>query len=155
MTWFIILALLIIGLVLLIIEVVFIPGTTVVGILGIVFSIVGVVVSYQNFGSTVGFYVLLTTLITTAVSLYFSFKSSSWGAFALKSSLTSKVNEGLNADLKVGDLGETLSALRPFGKAQFGELIVEVRSIGSYAEPKSKVKIIQIEGTQIIVDIII
>jgi membrane-bound ClpP family serine protease len=154
MAWFIIISLLLIGLVLLIIEVVFVPGTTVIGILGVIFSIVGVVMTYENFGSTVGFYVLLSTLVVTLVGLFISFKSGVWSKFSNKSSINSRVNEGILAHLKVGDLGVTLSALRPFGKAEFGTTVAEVRSIGSFVEPRSKVKIIQIEGNQIIVDII-
>lgn len=154
MAWLVIISFLSIGLILLIVEVVFIPGTTVVGILGIIFSIVGVIVCYQNFGSTIGFYVMLGTLLSTGVALYFSFKSDAWSSFALKSAIKSKVNQGIADQLRVGDLGETQSALRPFGKAQFGDLVIEVRSIGAYAEPRTKIKIIQIEGNQIIVDVI-
>jgi membrane-bound ClpP family serine protease len=154
MIWFIIIALLLIGLVLLVVEVVFIPGTTVVGILGIVFSIIGVVLSYNHFGNGVGFYILLTTLGGTLVALFFSFRAGAWNKFSLKSSIKGKVNEGTQSHLRVGDVGETVSALRPSGKAVFGESIFEVRSTGSYAEPKSKVRIIQIESNQIVVELI-
>lgn len=152
MTWFIIISLLLIGLILLVVEVVFIPGTTVVGILGVIFSIVGVVISYESFGSDVGFYVLLATLLTTGIGLFFSFRSGAWNRFSNHSSINSKVNEGALVHLKVGDLGETVSALRPFGKAIFGETVVEVRSMGKFMEPKTQVKIIQIESTTIFVD---
>ena len=74
MVWLIILSFLVVGLVLLIVEVVFIPGTTVVGILGVICSIVGVMMTYSHFGNTVGFYVLLSTLVTTGVALFYSFK---------------------------------------------------------------------------------
>jgi membrane-bound ClpP family serine protease len=154
MVWFIVISLLIIGLILLIVEVVFIPGTTVVGILGVAFSIVGVLMSYHHFGNTVGFYILLTSLVATAIALYYSFKSGAWNKFSNKSTMESKVNEGTQSHLRVGDVGKTLSALRPFGKAAFGSSIVEVRSVGMYAEPGMDVRIMQIEGNQIIVDII-
>ena len=154
MLWFIIISLLILGLFLLVIEVVFIPGTTVVGILGIVSSIAGVVVAYSNFGNTTGFYVLLSALVGTGVALYFSFKSEAWTRFSNKSSIRGKVNEGTITHLKVGDTGESISALRPFGKAEFGGTVVEVRSAGNYAEPRSKVRIARIEGNQILVEII-
>jgi membrane-bound ClpP family serine protease len=154
MVLFIIISLLVLGLVLLIVEVVFIPGTTVVGLLGIALSVAGVLLAYQNFGKTVGFYVMLATLIATGIGLYLSFKSGAWRRFANKSAIESRVNEGSITHLKVGDTGETLSALRPFGKAEFGSSIVEVRSAGNYAEPKSKVRIVQIEAHQIIVEII-
>jgi membrane-bound ClpP family serine protease len=150
--WIIIIAVLIIGLALIILELVFIPGTTVVGLLGLVFTIVGIVITYNHFGSDVGLWVLLITLTITAISLFYSFKSGSWSKFSLKSSINSKVNEGSTSLLQVGDEGITLSALRPMGKAEFNEKIFEVSSQGNFIEPKQKIKIIQISSQQIIVE---
>lgn len=154
MLWFIIISLLILGLALLVIEVIFIPGTTVVGILGVVSSITGVIMAYSNFGNTIGFYVLLSSLMATGIALYFSFKSDAWTRFSNRSAMSGKVNEGAMTNLKVGDTGEAISALRPFGKADFGGTVVEVRSAGNYAEPRSKIRIVRIDGTQILVEII-
>ena len=154
MLWFIIISLLVLGLALLVIEVVFIPGTTVVGILGVISSIVGVVMAYNNFGNTIGFYVLLSSLIATGIALYFSFKSGAWTRFSNKSSISGKVNEGTISHLKVGDIGVSISALRPFGKAEFHGTIVEARSAGNYVEPQSKIRIVRIDGNQVLVDII-
>jgi membrane-bound ClpP family serine protease len=154
MIWFIIISLLVIGLALLIAEVIFIPGTTIVGILGVIFSIAGVLMSYDHFGSSVGFYVLLGTLIATAVALFFSFRSGAWTRFSLKSSIRGKVNEGITGELKPGDEGIALSALRPSGKAEFKDRIVEVRTDGRYAEAQSKVRIVQIDSNQILVELI-
>jgi membrane-bound ClpP family serine protease len=148
----IILSLLILGLVLLIVEVIFIPGTTVVGILGIVFSTVGVIVSYKHYGDEVGFYVLLSTLLATAITLFYSFKTGAWNRFSLKSSIKGKVNEGITDTLKIGDEGVTTSSLRPSGKAEFHDQIFEVRSLGQYIPPNVKIRIIQMELHQIIVE---
>src|SRR5687768_11921605 len=93
--WIIIIALLTIGIGLIIVELVFIPGTTVVGLLGLIFSIVGIVISYNYFGNDVGFYILIGTLVTTLIALFYSFRSGAWTRFSLKSSMDSKVNEGM------------------------------------------------------------
>src|SRR5687768_1959980 len=103
--WIVIISLLLIGLVLLVVEVVFIPGTTVVGLLGVGFSVVGVIAGYKQFGETTGFYILMSTLVITAIGLFFSFRSGMWNKFSLASTITSKVNEGKNAALTVGDIG--------------------------------------------------
>src|SRR5690349_4595871 len=109
--WIIIIALLAIGLALIIAEIVFIPGTTLVGVLGLVFSVAGIVISYQYFGSEVGLYILIGMGLVTAGSLYYSFKSGAWSRFSLKSSNNAKVNEGLVSELTIGDEGKTLSTL--------------------------------------------
>lgn len=149
--WIIILSLLIIGLVLIIVEVVFIPGTTVVGILGLIFSGVGIIVTYRHFGDDAGFYVLLGSLSATAVALFYSFKSGAWQRYSLKSSMKSRVNEGLTDTVKVGDEGVTTSTLRPSGKAEINGQIFEVRTYGEYVKPGQHIRVVQIELHQIFV----
>jgi membrane-bound ClpP family serine protease len=150
--WIIILALLLIGIALIIVEIIFIPGTTVVGLLGVVFTITGVVVSYGHFGNQIGFYILIAVLITTGVSVYFSFRSGAWSKFSLKSSINSKVNEGELESIHVGDEGVTISTLRPVGKASFREKVLEVKTSGNYLDQGQRVKIILIQANQIFVE---
>lgn len=150
--WIIIISLIIIGLVLFVVEVIFIPGTTVVGILGLVFMAVGVVVSYRHFGSDIGLYVLVGSAIGTLAALIYSFRSGAWERYSLKDSISSKVNEGLTDKLAVGDEGITVSTLRPSGKAEFKNELFEVRTSGHYIQPATRVRIISIEGMQIVVE---
>jgi len=150
--WIIVLSLLLIGLMLIIVELVFIPGTTVVGLLGLVFAIVGVVISYSHFGNDIGFYILLSTLAATLLALFYSFRSGAWSKFSLKSSINSKVNEGIMASVQIGDEGITVSTLRPMGKAEFNSKTFEVKTSGNYIERGEKVKITQIESHQIVVE---
>lgn len=150
--WIIIIALLAIGLALVIAELVFIPGTTIVGVLGLVFSIAGIVICYKHFGSDTGFYILMGMLLTTALAIVYSFRSNSWSKFSLKTSMNSRVNEGMLAALNVGDQGKTISTLRPFGKAEFGLAQFEVKTMGDYIEPGQSIRIKQINSHQIIVE---
>lgn len=150
--WVIIIALLTIGLGLIIIELVFIPGTTVVGLLGLIFTIVGIVISYRHFGDNVGLYILLGTSATALITLFISFRSGAWARFSHKSSIDSKVNEDMLRALNVGDEGTTRSDLRPIGTAEFGEKNFEVRTTGSFLETGTRVKIVRIQSHQIIVE---
>ena len=150
--WIIIIALLLIGLTLILVELIFIPGTTVVGLLGVVFAIVGIVVSYQHFGSTVGLYVLIGMSTVTLAGLFYSFRSGVWSRFSLKSSIGSKVNEGTLSSIHVGDEGITLSSLRPVGKAEFHETAFEVKTSGGYLTSGQRVRITQIASHQIVVE---
>lgn len=150
--WIVILTLLSLGLTLLIAELIFIPGTTIVGLLGVIFTIAGVCVSYNHFGKQTGLYTLLATLTITLVTLFISFRSGAWSRFALKGTSGSKVNEGLIQTLQVGDEGITSSTLRPIGKAEFNNKIVEVKTLGYYLEQGRRVKITNIHIHQIIVE---
>jgi membrane-bound ClpP family serine protease len=150
--WIIILTLLLIGLMLVVVELVFIPGTTIVGLLGAVFVIAGVFIGYRHFGDTAGNYILLGVSVTLIITLVYSFRSSAWTKFALKTSMDSKVNEGLTDTLKVGDEGKTISTLRPGGRAEFNDQQYEVRTLGSYVEQNTSVKIIQLDLNTIVVE---
>ncbi|WP_276367109.1 NfeD family protein [Chryseolinea sp. H1M3-3] len=149
--WIIIISLLAIGLGLIIVELVFIPGTTVVGLLGLIFTVVGIVISYRHFGNNIGLYILIGTSVMTLAALFFSFRSGAWARFSHKSSIESKVNEGMLNTLNIGDEGITRSALRPVGTAEFGNQNYEVRTTGAFVDSGTRVKIIHIQSNQIIV----
>lgn len=150
--WLVVAALILAGLALIIVEVVFIPGTTVVGLLGLVFTIVGIAFSYSYFGNEVGFYVLLGTGIVSAGALYFSFRKGAWNTFSNKSSIDSKVNEGITEVLTPGEEGVSISALRPIGSAEFKGKIFEVKTTGDYLANGIKVRIVKIQSNEIVVE---
>jgi membrane-bound ClpP family serine protease len=150
--WILIVALLVIGLLLIIAELVFIPGTTVVGLLGLVIAGVGIVISYKHFGDTIGLYILLGASVTTLFTLVYSFRSNSWSKFSLKTAIDSKVNEGLLTSLVIGEEGKTTSTLRPIGKAEFQNKQFEVKTTGDYLEAGARIRIAKIQSNQITVE---
>jgi membrane-bound ClpP family serine protease len=149
--WIFIIALLLIGLALIVVEVVFVPGTTLVGIIGVVFLGAAIMSSYRNFGTETGHYVLVGTAVATAVTLFFSFRSEAWSRFANKSAIKSKVNEGLTANLSLGQEGVAVSTLKPIGKVRFNGGEFEVRTLGDYVDVGTKVAIVHLQENQIIV----
>ncbi len=150
--WLIIAALILAGIVLIIAEVVFIPGTTVVGLLGAIFIVAGVVFAYKQYDNQIGFYVLLGTGVITGVALYLSFRNGAWNKVSNKSAIKSKVNEGMTAHLNEGEEGVTVSALRPMGSADFNGKIFEVKTTGEYVANAIRIKIIKIRVNDILVE---
>lgn len=150
--WLLIAALILVGLALIIVEIVFIPGTTVVGFLGLLFTAAGVFFSYRQYGNDVGFYVMLGTALASAAALYFSFRKGAWDKVSNKSVIDSKVNEGIATHLVEGEEGITVSALRPIGSAEFQGKIFEVKTAGEYVSNAIKVKIIKIRINDILVE---
>lgn len=151
--WIVIALLILVGIVLLIVEVIFIPGTTIVGIFGLLLAIAGIVFGYADYGSTIGTYILLATGLVTALLLYLSFRSGAWKRFALNTAIDSKFNEGLSANFQIGEEGLAVSALRPIGKAEFSGKQVEVSSAdGSYVDTGAKVRIKEVSDSAIIVE---
>jgi membrane-bound ClpP family serine protease len=150
--WLVISALILAGLLLIIAEIVFIPGTTVVGLLGVIFTIVGIVFSYKHYGSETGFYVLMGTTLAAAGTLYLSFRKGAWDKFSHQSSIDSKVNEGLADHLAPGEEGLAISALRPMGSAEFNGKIFEVKTNGEFVDNGVKVRILKIRSNDILVE---
>lgn len=144
--------LILVGIVLLIAEIIFIPGTTVVGILGAVFMMAGIVFTYGHFGQDTGYKVLIATGIATAVLLYIAFKKGAWSRFSLQDTSHAKVNEGLTQALAAGDEGTAVSALRPMGTAEFKDKVFEVKTNGDYLAAGSRVRIVQIQANEILVE---
>ena len=151
--WIIIISLILAGIVLILVEIIFIPGTTVIGILGILAGSYGVYMGYNTFGNSTGHMILFGSLVAALAVTVFAFRSGSWKRFALEGSIKSKVNENLTAQLKVGKEGVTVSSLKPIGKALFDDKEYEVTSLGAFIEEKSPVKIIKIDRNKIIVEL--
>jgi len=53
--------------------------------------------------------------------------------------------------VKIGDIGEVISTLRPTGKVKFGDCIVDCVAEGAFLKKGRKVKIIEIHGNRVVV----
>ena len=152
MEWLVVGSLITFGLILIVVEVLFVPGTTIVGILGFIFEIGGIYLAYEYFGETTGTIVLGSAFIISSGCIILSFKSGLWKKLSLKGEHTSKVNEGKTSDLFVGLEGITLSSLKPIGKALFNEKEYEVKTFGKFLYNDEKIAIVKLENNTIIVE---
>ncbi|MEQ9230940.1 MAG: hypothetical protein RIF46_09655, partial [Cyclobacteriaceae bacterium] len=75
MEWLPIAIFVLLGLVLIIVEIIFVPGTTVVGIAGFLSMGFGIYKAYEVFGNTVGTLTLIGSLIVSALFIYISFRN--------------------------------------------------------------------------------
>lgn len=151
MDWLPIAAFILIGLVLIIVEIIFVPGTTVVGIAGFLSMGYGIYQSYSLYGNSVGTLTLVASLLVSGLLIYMSFRNRSWERFSLKSEMTSKVNESFDLELQPGDKGRSVSSLKPIGKALFHDEEVEVRSNGGFVEENQEIEVLRVEGKNIFV----
>jgi membrane-bound ClpP family serine protease len=152
--WTIVVALVLIGLLLVIVEVIFIPGTTFVGVAGFASLVIGIILSFKYFGAETGWTTLGGSTAATGLLFYIAFKTNVWKRFALRDSISSKMNELEVLKFTIGLEGVATSALRPGGKGEFGPDTVEVRTGGEYVEAGSRIRIVRIIHNQIIVEII-
>src|SRR5690348_7519523 len=111
MEWLTVISLILIGIVLIIVEIIFIPGTTVVGIIGGILTVVGIIFAFSYFGDTTGWIITGSTAVLSGGAFYWSLRSGAWDRFSLKSTIDSRVNVIDTETLKVGEEGKAISAL--------------------------------------------
>lgn len=140
MIWLVI-ALILVGLLFLLLEILVFPGQAVAGIIGIVLLIIGIWQTYIIVGTTAGHWVLGSTLAASILLIIVALRSKTWQRIMLSDNIKGKVNI-VDANLvKEGDSGKTISRLNPAGKAIINDEYYEVHTKGEYVD----------QGTEIIV----
>ncbi|ARS37161.1 NfeD family protein [Pontibacter actiniarum] len=152
--WTTVILLIGIGLLLIVVEFIFVPGTTIVGILGLILTAIGVWIGYAALGTETGHLILGGTVLIGGLAFFYSFQSNSWARFALKDQNKSRVNEEHQHTLELGQEGRTVSALRPQGTALFAERHYEVQTQGEYITPNTAIRIIRLNQNKITVEAI-
>lgn len=152
MSWLlIVIALIILGILLLMLEIFVLPGTTVAGIAGTILIIYAIWKSYSVLGSTNGTLVLISTLVLLGVFAYLTYRFGNWKKVALKTSLDGKVNENELDNINVGDEGVAVSRLAPSGKALINDIICEVHTYNEFIDQDTEIKVINKEDNKIYV----
>ncbi len=147
-----IILLVLLGIVLLIVEFLIVPGVTVAGIGGLLSIITAIFYGYHSLGTTEGNYILLGTIVLTVSLLLFALKSGTWKVAMLNKNIDSHVDYGLEShEINIGDKGEAMTRLNPIGKVMVNGKVVEGKSLSGYIKEKTKVEVVKIESTNILV----
>jgi len=141
-----------IGLLLIIAELIFVPGTTFVGVIGLLCTIIGIFLVFADYGDTAGYWTIAGTLLFTIIAIVYSFRSNSWDRFSLKSTNKSKVNDNQILNFQAGETGKTISDLKPVGKAEIFGKIYEVRSKGDWIGAGQQITVTKIDQKRIFVE---
>ena len=147
----------VVGIGLLVLEA-FMPGFGLPGISGIVMEIVAVVLTWVNHGpvAALGLTIIVLSLIAIAISM--SLRSATRGRLS-RSKIILKERESNEAgyrsaeDMQVflGKEGETTTVCRPTGMAEFDGVKLNVVSEGEFLPAGTRVRIVQVEGSRIVV----
>ncbi|MDR2474995.1 MAG: hypothetical protein LBD45_03975 [Bacteroidales bacterium] len=150
---FIILLLMGIAIGLIVIEIFFLPGTTLAGIAGGIFAVVGIWYAYSQVGSMGGHITLAVSVVAFGAAFIWFIKSNALNKIALNEEVVSSV-ESLNREkIKVGDEGLTLSRLNPMGKARINGETVEVKSTGDFIDQNKTVVVLKVFTTNALVEL--
>lgn len=143
--------LLVLGIILILIETLFIPGTTIFGILGIISIFSSDYLSYVYFGTEFAIiYSIINSIVCLGIIIY-SLKSNTWVRISLKKVHQERVDKNRYENLKVDDIGLSTSSLKPYGKGRFNNKTYEVKSSENFIDEGKKIKIINILQDKILV----
>ncbi len=151
MVWLIVVSLILAGIVFLLLEILVVPGATVVGLLGVVLVVAGNVISFNNYGTETGVITILLTLVVSMVSIGIALRSRTWKRAMHSSALEGRVNV-IEADKVLkGDEGISITRLNPMGKALIKEDYYEVSSKDNLIPENTPIEVVKVEGNKIIV----
>lgn len=151
MTWTLIAVLILIGLLFIVLEILVIPGQGVFGIIGLIVMAIGIYQTYKVYDNTAGHIVLASSFGLSVISLVISLRSKTWKKMMLSSKINSKVNIIDEQNIKIGDIGKSISRLAPSGKALINNEYYEVRTNGEFVDQSKEIEVIEIEYNKIIV----
>lgn len=156
MSWLLpIIICMLVGIVLLAVEV-FMPGFGVPGISGLTLLVIGVVITWVNYGALVGLGMTVAVLALLGITVSISLKSAKNGRLAKSLVLQDEVDiekaDERDMQMFVGEVGTTLTPLRPVGSAEFACGKLSVSSDGEFIEKGTGVRIMRIVGTTILVE---
>lgn len=152
MDWLTVVLLLLFGLLFLVVEVLFIPGTTLVGLVGFALLVAGVWLGYRDLGTTIGHYTLIFSVVAAGLMLYVGLRPKNLHRFALTNVNDSHVRDVRRPDVQPGTTGRALSALRPAGTVLFGEDRREATTRGEFLDAGTPVRVLRIEQNRIVVE---
>ncbi len=148
----IIILLVVLGIVLLLVEFLVVPGVTIAGIAGTLLIIGGVIAAYIYQETKVANYIALGSGISTIIIFAFAFRTKTWQNVGLKANIDGHSGEDVSDFFQVGDEGEAVSRLTPIGKVQIKDQLVEARSLGGIIYPGTKIKIVRTEKNKLFVE---
>lgn len=144
--------LIVLGIVLLLVELLLIPGLSIAGVGCLLSFTAAVIFSFRFWGNLAGFATLISILVVVPILLYFFFKSKAVKPMMLSAEIDGKIVNIDEQKIHIGDEGLTVGRLAPMGKAKFNGVTVEAKSLGRFIDPHTKIKVLKIEGNTVIVE---
>ncbi|MGD9901358.1 MAG: NfeD family protein [Spirochaetales bacterium] len=149
---------LLIGMVLGIIEV-FIPGFGIFGIMGIIMSVLGIVFRILVGISLTQVFILIFIVLAAFLLLFLIFTYSARFGLLSRTGIVESgtaVSKDYNSDAKnfaylLGKIGATSTVCKPVGKVTIENVDYQVFSSGEYLPKGVNVKVIEVDGSNIIV----
>ncbi|HYG77136.1 MAG TPA: NfeD family protein [Planctomycetota bacterium] len=130
------------------------PSFGLLTILALMLSSASVYLGFRA-GSSFGYTMLAVNVALYPFSLWLGLKFLKWSPFVHRAELQGGIQNSPDAPPLtelVGKEGVTLTTLRPGGAAMIGQQRVDVVTQGKFVDPNTPVRVIQVEGSRVVVE---
>ena len=140
--------------VLLVVEVMLIPGFGFTGLLGVASMVGAVFYSFFLIGSVAGWVTLAVACIICVSLFLWALYGNSLDRVALKKEIDSTVKKNEIARFSVGDKGVSRTRLALIGEAEINGYIVEVKSESGFVDEGETIEVVRVSGDTVFVKVI-
>ena len=145
-----IISLIVIGMVLMLTEIMLIPGVGVAGILGFL-SIGGACyLAFCEYGTMIGIIVLAANAVVLILLLIWVLLAQTWKKFTLNTNIDSKA-VSTETLIAIGDSAKTVTRLSPIGSIRFNNKVMEAKALEGMIDSGVDVEVVLIEDNKIYV----
>lgn len=146
-----VIALMILGVALLAIEVLLVPGVGLVGLLGIAGIGGAVWIAYAYIGPAYAGITLFAGVVTAGLALWLLPRTRAGKSMFLETKTAGRAGDPALAELE-GREGKTVTPLRPSGTIEIDGRPIDVVSEGDYVERGARVRVTLVRGSRVVVE---
>ena len=149
--WLII-SLILVGVLMLVAELVLLPGLSFAGICSLLANGGAIYLGFTRYGTTGGFIVLGIIALLSIVATIVSLRAKTWQRLSLKNKVDGTSQPLPENELNVGNQGITVTRLAPVGKILVEGKTFEAKSFGDkYIDPREEIEVVGFENFSVIV----
>ena len=148
-----IITLILLGLLLVLAEILLIPGVGIAGVLGLLAMGGSCAYAFMEMGNMTGIIVTSVNAVLLVALIIWVLRAQTWKRLSLETNIDSKAVVP-EVEVSVGDKGRSVTRLAPMGTVRFGDNSVEVTSMEGLIDPGMDVQVVAIEDAKIYVSIV-
>ena len=145
-----IISLIVIGMVLLLTEIMLIPGVGVAGILGFLSVGGACYLAFCEYGTMTGIIVLASNAVVLVALLVYVLRAQTWKKFTLNTNIDSKA-VSTETVIAIGDYAKTVTRMAPIGSIRFNNKVMEAKALEGMIDSGVDVEVVLIEDNKIYV----
>lgn len=147
-----IIILILIGTLLIIAELLLIPGIFITGLIGIGTLVYACMQAFELYGQTGGVITLFGIIFLVVLTVVLALRSKAWKKVSLNTNIDSRIDsKPEEKGVVVGQKGVTITRLCPMGKIKVENQFIEATSYEGIIDPGNEVEVVMVDDNKIYV----